>query len=308
MYVNNGETGAVISLPFSLDTPTMFFPYDLASVVNNSRDNDEITLEIDTEKRMIKAKTSGITIKFRTLDPDQFPGVEVPEDLITFETAELYEKVKLASPYISPDASLPLLQAVRINTNSVCACDQARVWIQNHASPHAFCIPKLMVDHICRLGLEPNMVGISTSSLYFFYADLIIYGMRLAGEENYPKVPEVMEKIKLLEDMAEIQYDREQLMEKLSYLLTIDLEDKAIRMGVQDNILTIETLVTDSGSTEGKIQLPVVCPNSFGDVVINSQLFSTCVAHFNTLKIKADNQRLLFVAKDKCCGMSRRAV
>src|SRR5690606_26441965 len=185
-YVFNGESGAVISLPFSLPTPALLYPYELAKILDLTAEESKVSLNFNLEKKELLVKTESIKIKIRLIDPKEFPNYPEPENLEMLEIEGFLQKIKNASFCTSEDASLPLLQAIKITESAFSSTDQRGAWREASSSQSELLVSKLLTEHVIKLGLEPSNIGIAENLIYFMYPDMIIYGARLADDDKYP--------------------------------------------------------------------------------------------------------------------------
>lgn len=307
LYVYNGETGAAISMPFSVEKDILFYPFELAKVVDSLPDDEEVELKIDVEALDMKVKTSTIKIKIRLVDPANFPKLEVPE-LETFEVLGIYRAVKNASFCTSDDASLPLLQSIQISNTAVCATDQRGVWQEKFESPHTFLVPLLLREHMNKLGTEPARIGLTDSQIFFFYADMIMYGVRMSEEVKFPGVVKVLQQILTQEVASTVKFDREAFQKRFAILRQLPGKEEAIRLKCINGELTAENVISDNNSTQGTITLGVDSTADFDGVVVNGGLFENALDRFNNFKIMSDNKRIIFSNDTQTYGLTRKAL
>jgi len=312
--VYNGETGAVLNFPFSVSEPTLLFPFELAKLVNATRELAEVSLTFDYKAMQLIVVTPTIKTKIRLLnvatqDVSSLAGIKVPADLVPFEMEGLYERVKRATFSCSADASLPLLQGVRVTPQSICSTDQRGVWREQATSPQAFVIPRLMCEHIERALQEPSRVGVSSDQLYLFYSDMMCFGRRLAEDHKYPDVDGAFDKVvRAVADQAVVTFDREALTERLTALLSLPQYEGAVLMKCTAGELSVQNVLGVGVETESVISMPVQSTADFADVCINGQLLLEGVSRFSQLAVKADGRRIAFWNATQEYAVSRRAV
>lgn len=318
-FVYNGETGAELSMPFSVTQPTLLFPFELAKVVNAARELTDVLLTFDYKAMVLIAETTTIRTRIRLLATETqdlaiLDGIKVPPDMVPFAVEGLYERIKRSSFTCSEDASLPLLQGVRITKESICTTDQRAVWREQGVSSEAFVIPKLLREHIERLGQEPSRIGLMPNQLYVFYNDLVCFGGRLEAEKNekgldrYPDVDGALVRVRAQDNAAVVSYDREALAERVTALLSLPQYENAVTMKCVAGLLSVQNAVGAGVETESVISMAVQSTADFDSVHLNGQLLLEGVSRFSQFAVKADQRRLLFWNGTSEYAVSRRNV
>jgi hypothetical protein len=286
VYVSNGETGAIISFPMTVPEPTLVFPFDLARVVNSSKDEHEITLEFDYVSMWCKVTTPIIKTKIKLVDATTFTIPSVPDNLEKFEVEGFYQKVCRASFCAHVDASIAVMQGIKFTKESCVSTDQRGLWCEEALSPEEFLVTNLLKDHVEKLGLEPQQIALTDNGtgggeIYLFYQDMVVFGSRFAEEAKYPNVTAVFaQKIRPLTGGVTIEYDRESLQERLEQLSLLPCPEGAIKIECKSNSLLIQNLITKADDTQADIELPVNSSADFDNVFINAELFKSGVERF----------------------------
>ena len=307
-YVYNGESGAIISMPFSVSEPTLLMPFDLAKVLDAAREESEAKLDFDYKGLYCRVTTEQISIKIRLIDPKQVTKPVIPQTE-PVAVDNIAERVRNAIFCASPDASLPKLQGVFLSEKSFCATDQRGVWREAGTSDKQFSVTKLLADQLGRLSVEPTSVGLSDGQLVFSYPDMIVYGSRLADDTKFPDVDSLLENhIGPMTDESVVRYDRDSLTQRLEALMSLPQHEGAIKMKCEKGVLTLLNAVKDGDETEGVITLDVASTADFRDVEVNGELLRNGIQRFHQFAVKSDGKRLLFWNDTQQYCMTRRAV
>jgi len=306
MHVYNGETGAIISVPFSVDTPIFFYPFELAKVVNNTPDDEMVDITIDAVKMEMRVKTSAIKIKIRLVEGSEFPKIVIPE-LEAFEVEGIYQKLRNAAFSTSEDASLPHFQAIQVSKGAVCSTDHRGVWREKTESPHGFLVSALLMEHFSKMGAEPSKLALTETQIFVYYPDMLMFGIRLSDEEKFPQVSKVLDEVCAQPTVAVVKFDREGFVKKFTLLRELPGKEDAVRIKCVGGVLSAENVLTDSNSVEGVITLNVDSTADFENVIVNGSLFANAIERFNTMSILADGKRLLFQSDTQVFGITRRA-
>ncbi len=303
-HVYNGESGAVISLPFRLDSPVLFYPDTLSKILDKTADDSQVVLKFDLKNMALKVKTDDIKITIKMLDPKEWPDMPIPEHE-KIEIEGFLPKVKAAAFSTSEDASLTLMQGVKVCNGSVIATDQRGVWREEAVSSKEFVISKLLIEHIVKIGLEPSNIGICDTQIFVYYPDMLIFGIRLQEEEKFPDVNKVLIALKDQPNTATVRYDREAFASKLERLLILPGQDAAIKITCANGIISVINLA-DSAEVSGIIEMDVSSDAEFDNVIINGAIFKQAVDRFSRMEVKADNRRVVFSNETQIYGISRR--
>ena len=311
-YVNNGDTGAILSLPFTVEEPTVFFPFEMAKVINLTNDAAEVEIKFNYTTLTFEVKTPDIKIK-RQLIPPAIPLPVIPTDLKLVTIEGIYEKIRGSGFATSIDASLEIIQATKVHEDCICATNQIVVWKEKISSEIPFLIPKLLRENMERLAMEPTGIATNDDSIFIYYPDLIVYATKLAKEASYPDVRGLFAKvISGAPNKAVVTYDREALTQKLRTLLALPQPETAVRVKCTAGILTVENYINDSAenkeSADAVISMEVKCAEDFTNVVVNSEHFMAGVERFSTFALKEDGKRLLFSNPTQEYCISRRDV
>lgn len=303
-YVYNGDTGAIIKFPFKVVQPTLLFPFDLAKVVNNLKDDEDVQLCFDYNKLTCTFKSNAIELTIKLLDPKNFSFPTIPQDVEKFQIADFYSKVKNASFCCHEDASLPLLKAVQFKKGSVNATDQRTVWTENCESPQEFLVTEILRKHIEGLALEPQSIACQKAILYIFYNDITVFGARYADEKEAPNISNVFAFVDKQEKISKVVYDKDALAKKLEMLLSI-YQQPTINIKCSDR-LYIQNIISDDTDSKGIITLDIGKTSHFDNVIVNGELFYNGVTRFNQFEVM--EKMVLFWNDTQKYAVSRRTV
>ena len=312
--VYNGETGAEIFLPFSLNEPAFFIPFDLAQIANAIPEDMEMSLKFDFEKRDCQVQTKSLNVKFRLLDPTSAPELP-PFARDGFEILDLRDKLKRAAQYTSEDASLPGFQSVRVTKTHICATDRNSLWRETIESAQEFTLPRLLVDNITRIPMDPVKVAQTKNHIFVFYQDMTISSTRLPEKDDKnmfpPSFPTIFEKVISAETTTEIAFDRDELVKNLEFITGLDLPDEsqgAIQLDIGKEVLFIKTLNKDSSETEGSAVIACTATQEYRELFLNSKLFARALGFFHKFEFKEAASVLYFKNVDREAIVTRRKV
>lgn len=311
-HVYNGEMGTIFNLPFTVDVPVSFFPFDLDAVVSRAKDESDVKLTFDHVENKVIAQVEKIKIKTGMLPVENFTMPTQPEHTDEFEIPNLVEKLRQALPFTSPDASLPALQAIKVGTGGVYSTDKRRIWYQSHTGRHELLVPRMLSECIVRLGIDPTSIAISDdpASIYMFYQHMTIFSARVADEKTaFPKtMPQVVENVIQADNIAEVEYDRESVVYELETLAQLPQYEEGIELSCHGGLLTIKNQIEQDTETAAYSTIPVSCTQDFSGVFVNSKIFLEAASRFHSFFVKADGARLVFQNEHSMHAISRRVI
>ena len=312
--VYNGETGAEIFLPFRMEQPVLFLPFDLAQLCNNIPEDTEITLKFKFEDNECLVKTKTLSIKFKLLNSNEIPTLpNFPTE--GFEILELRDKLKRAVQYTSEDASLPGFQAVKVMKTHLCATDRNSLWRETLESAQEFTIPRLLADNIIKLGQDPVKFSLTLNNIFIFYQDMTIVSSRLEEKDDKnifpPSFSAIFDKVIGADNTTEIAFDRDELLKNLEFITGIDLPEEsqgAIQLDIGKEFLKATTLNKDASETVGEALVACTATNEYKELYLNSKLFARALGFFHKFDFKESANALYFKNADREAIVTRRKV
>ena len=231
----------------------------------NSFSSDEITMEIKTSQVTLTSGQSQVKIPVqKTKDYPDFP--EIDGESISLSTSFLEEVRNLVSFAASADQTRPVLTAVLLNfTDSgleVVGTDGFRLALLNYPDiiqqPRQLLIPVKAFNEVCRIAIQTKaefidlQISTELKQLKFNLANNEIFVRLIEGD--YPPYQ------KIIPDgfTTQISLDGEILRKELQRAFVLARESSNIvKLGLESDVLTINSVSPAYGEYQGKILLSV---------------------------------------------------